>query len=199
MSKGKYKRRKLSTQPPAQIVRPPPALSSTGAATSTTGQKNEWYQSVPKGVWTAIVAFGVILGILSAVYSFLPKISVSPAASLDRTNPFKTTFVLENESPFTIYSIQWGTQFPRMVTSNGGGLENIGTHRGFVAALDSHRKTSIDMWMPITIVGVPFVAGSAIITVSYRPSFYPRQIEETFRFQLSTNSDGEPVWLFGGQ
>lgn len=143
---------------------------------------------------------GVIVGLLAGYYTFSPKIFVYPASSLDPKNPFKTPFILENESLFAIYSVQWAAALTNVLDSAASRMNHVRTdsYMSRVTSLYPHRKTAIEMWMPIAF-HYPILTATAVIEVRYRPKFYTRKVQETFRFHVATNSVGEAIWLPEGQ
>ena len=152
-------------------------------------------------IWAGVVALGVLLGILSAIYTFLPKISITPTSTLDPSNPFQTPFVLVNESPLPLNSVGVGILVVELVDDAGNQmLKNVKLRAadphfgGIPTHLKPRQKVPIGLENYIAhMSGVKTVILQ--MEVHYKPMFYPKSIDETFKFKALKSTWGEMIWF----
>jgi hypothetical protein len=106
-----------SSKRPFQHLQTP--LSST-LGVAPTLERSRW------SLWRVIKAIGTIIGgviailaLLEAVPALRYDVDVNTYATVNSKNPFKTAFVLTNQSPFAIDLIGFSCAYAHLVTENG--------------------------------------------------------------------------------
>ena len=148
--------------------------------------------------------FGGIALVVGFVAIFYPRISVSPASSLDPKSALLTPFVISNEGniPLTNIVICLGLNKIKTQTKHGH-IEHV-SYDGPFSALFCDPETAVSVLLPsekYTVLsplqfnpnGSVAFADIAII-VNFNPAFFPIKMKKVFRFITTTGADGKLYW-----
>lgn len=143
--------------------------------------------------------FGGVVLLLSAVALFLqlaPRVTVSPAPSLDPSKPFNNPFVISNEGYLPIYDVTFRCRI-REVRDEGNAriIAPRGTSDMSVRpTLRVTEKSTIVCPFPFNFEH-PLVGADIEIIVEYRPAFLFWRSEQSFRFGTAKNAEGNLIWF----
>jgi hypothetical protein len=155
--------------------------------------------------------FAVLLGILVALLSFVPRVTIVSTGSVDAENPFSVGFTITNTSPMPVplndvnvrvsigQSLTEPLPFkpPRKFTS----ADTAFTFQDWVG-----HKLQIDESFTITLVHLialgkvpPYVparlsGADVALIVEYRPWILPWHVRRIQRFVTARQSDGKLYW-----
>jgi hypothetical protein len=129
-----------------------------------------------------IIYFSVFLTIISVYYSFQTKIKISTKLPLNPKDPFTAPFILENESVFSIYEIEYYYYIRELKTKQNSGIQGIytQTHRTLVSELASGQRTVIFIILEPYLYFPNIIKGDIDIHIKYKPRFafwYEEHIE----------------------
>ncbi|HKV36587.1 MAG TPA: hypothetical protein VJP89_19755 [Pyrinomonadaceae bacterium] len=144
--------------------------------------------------WKGIVGIVVLLAAVAQIYFSTWRMSVSPGETLKASDPLATMFVLHNEGQFAVHDIKFLCFLNRISYLDGTIVEySMGNNAEFnVLRLDGNGKTSTPCYVPVKAQPV---SADVTIIVSYRPSFYPFEKHQNFRFVAQWKDEGGFVWV----
>ncbi len=127
--RGKKERRKKPGKP-----RKTPPVQTPQALPPQPGTEDKWrlrgwraWQAFWRGAgcsWTALVAVGVIIGVVAGIDAFWPKVTIVPDAPLRPRDMLSTPFHVTNSGRITLYDV-WATcQVDTLTTSMGQLVKN---------------------------------------------------------------------------
>ena len=148
-----------------------------------------------------------MLSLISGISWFIPKITVSPANSLDNSNPFLTPFTISNDGYLSIYDVQFmcavkeikginmKTKIPLVIS----GAENFKSkmHSKFHVAevIAPNEKYTQVMPLPNFFLHYQIKHADIAILVSFRPiKWFPLKKEKNYRFITAQNINGHLQW-----
>lgn len=149
--------------------------------------------------WKAVGAVALALGVLSAILSFLPRLSVSPLAAMHEPNPFSTLFAVSNDGPVALNDVECSCKIANLQTTRPDiFIAGNEVADPVVKVLEPNEKTTTRC-KPLS-VGAPgmFVVpqgADVLIIVSYGPSFVPWRMSKNFRFMSAYDSNGKIQWF----
>jgi hypothetical protein len=126
--------------------------------------------------WGAFLAIGAVIGLISAVVSLLPGVSIEQDIPLKQQDPFSTQFRFKNEGPFSIHDVSFrcvsNVTTGRDLTINGNSI-NLGPVETQIESKESAtrsctltRNTRLSPDNVMTKMEVLMMA-------TYRPRFWP--------------------------
>lgn len=156
-------------------------------------------ESVPKGVLGRILRWGY--GIVTVVVTVLglavlvPSIHVEPSFSLDKTNPFGTQFLLSNSGLFSIRDVRFTCNWRKVTTQGRIQVEftNVTIDHSPPPIPEIARGESSTVFCART-TGVDFSTADIEVRVTFKPKFWPYEIEKRSRFELRQDSQGTIIW-----
>jgi hypothetical protein len=152
-----------------------------------------------KTVWALI---GIVLSLLSGFALLRPHISVEPYLPLDPVNPYKTQFIVKNESrAFEVHNVECVCWPRRMESGNGfsvispAPLQNV---RHTIPNLEAGDSSTVDC--PPVIGGIGTYSGvvdfaELEIVVSYEQSWWPRTISARYPFRAMRDVNKAVHWI----
>lgn len=149
-----------------------------------------------KNILLSLTYIGLVLSIASAIYFFLPKIKIYPGESLNPSNPFKTPFIIENQTALSIYNIEFSCVLGRIEAKESNQLiGNIGTKftNDPIPILRGNESTTTFCASFKTLTPVTFA--DIDVTVKYKPKYFLKQKSLSMRFNTYPNRDGNLFWF----
>jgi hypothetical protein len=157
----------------------------------------DWKQGFWKKLLSLLTYIGLILSIVSAIYFFLPKIKIYTGDSLDPSNPFKTPFIIENQTVLPIYDIEFicGIRDVKAEKQNVT-FQNLGTSFASdpIPILLGNESTTTFCAFPFK-TREPITSADIEIIVKYKPTFFWKQTSLSMRFNALQNIDGNLFWF----
>jgi hypothetical protein len=147
--------------------------------------------------WKIFGIAAVVVGFLAILY---PKISVSPATSLDMKNPLLTPFIISNDGNIPINNVRFKLGVQKISWKDGKKITlepNFSSHflnpNDTVSELLPAEKYSV--LSPLTLEGKDVVEFADIaIIVEFKPFILPIKMTRTFRFITTKSSDNKLYW-----
>lgn len=176
---------KQLSQPPTQITKPPPENPIPFSR----------YRRFLKSSWQIVLAISAVAGLLGFL-ALVPRISVTPGAVLDRDDPFKTPFALENQGYFAIRDVKcvyFLENIRNYQKNNFVGDVTIRPNELVLESLGANRKTTIYFTRMLNFNSAPDSA-SCVFKLDYTVFHFLKKHEE-FKFHMAKNSSGERIWL----
>jgi hypothetical protein len=149
-------------------------------------------------VWLLIGAVSVVVSIVAAVYTFQPRVSVGPSATLDASDPLASRFFVRNDSYYNLEHVGYSCNVSDLgrwrVTEN----QVIKSYHVELAhpipTLQPEESMMIDCINMALPYGPPERA-TIDIMVNYRLPLVRLERKSTFRFSTLRSSEGKVVWL----
>lgn len=150
-----------------------------------------------KRFWALFLVVGALLGFVTAIYAFLPRISVVPAMTLNSKNPLTTPFTVRNDSLLPIHNVLWSTKINKLESKK----QNVVLRGGIffqlivgppIKVMRPGETTSAFLFCPIGLP--PLSSCDVALEIKYRPSFLPWIKTEYFRFTTAADANGELHW-----
>jgi hypothetical protein len=154
-----------------------------------------------------IGAAALILGVYASYVQLAPRISVSPSASLNPSDPFSTPFEVSNDGYLSIRDVQFLCRLTDVQAQPPGinlSFENIGVMgpdqflgdksqniRDIGPGRQATTKCNLSPIFPV----MPIDRADISITVSYKPDYLWSPRSEDFRFVTVRSSDGQLRWV----
>lgn len=159
-------------------------------AQPTTTSKTKLFFS--RGVW----AVGILASFVG-IYSFwVPRLSVSVLTALEPSAPLSTQFAISNDGYLAIYDVTFVCGVEQLKFKAGSGIERIGfTNPKLVEKRIGPSKKATVTCDWLINRDAPISKGDISIIVTFRPSWYPLQKNESFRFITVEASDGTLHWI----
>jgi hypothetical protein len=189
--------------------RTPQQLSSAKTATTPVGDaavspdsKRKLAQGFRRSwnwTWRLVTAGVTVYTLLTTYVALRYGISVSAFATINAANPFKTVFMLSNESPFPIRDVSYTCAYTGVYTEDGIEQSQKPSGRGPVK-LPDHGKIVLFCPRSSEIHGDVIDAGAYLeVDVTYRhtpfPLWWPFQQSSVQKFLLlKTETDHTYVW-----
>ena len=138
------------------------------------------------------------------ILSVLPRISATPASTLDTTQPISSTpFTISNDGLLDIHNVQISCIYAH-VDSKYAQIDTPGPYKegklgGFLVpdvspVLESSRKRTFDCFFPF-IMQTPILHADIILVINFRQSFLPFRSQRTIRFVTAGGPDGTLHWF----
>ena len=185
MTKGKARKRKKHKR---NSEKPPPPETGTSIL-----------QTV--AAWLGIIGFFVGLGM--SVLSLLPKIAVSAASSLDPNNAFATPFIIKNDGPLSIKTVEYSCGLYRLEFVKPPIIQRYAQEDVRFVFTDASAKIaaneSATVFCPFSFDKTfaqlgPLISGDLSVIISYRPAFVFWRREQRQRFSTIKAADGKLYW-----
>ena len=144
-------------------------------------------------VWTYIVAFSVIVGLIGFFYNMSSRISVVCQLPPDSNKPFPTPFEVQNQGNLSIYDVEFSCIIQKTETNKGSEAYNLRTRieRPLIPAIRAGEKSTFYctfFWRE------NIVYADIAVEVKYRPKFLFWKKEKHFRFVTKKDARGRFVW-----
>jgi len=139
---------------------------------------------------------GTILTVFWGVYSFLPKVSLSPGDRLDPRNAMRGPFILKNEGCLPVYNIQIEYKDIDLLDAAGNRGDSfsashiMGTE---VKRLYSGESSFMDVEKMFK-TNIPTIEARVTMRISYRPSLIFWRRSRIYSFEAKKTSSGEFNW-----
>ncbi len=149
-----------------------------------------------KNISLSLRYIGLILSIIGTIYFFSPKIKIYPGEPLNPSNPFKTPFIIENQTILSIYNIEFSYVLRKIEAKESNQLiKNIGTLfiSDPIPLLRGNESTTTFCASPKMLT--PVTSADIEITVKYKPKFFPIQKSLSMRFNTYPNKNGNLFWF----
>jgi hypothetical protein len=162
-------------------------------------REKETPQSTIAITWKLIVGtvsgVGLLLGLVTAILSLLPRLSVSNLESLDPDDPFSTPFVVSNDGVLGINDVVLSCILVRLESATQHwaveGFRSVG-YAPTIPRLDPGEQGTAPC---NPAVGLKASAADIEVVVSYRPDYVPWKKERPFRFVTVSSKDGKLHWI----
>jgi hypothetical protein len=157
--------------------------------------KSLW-QAISKG-YRGLVVTSVFLSLFGFAFLVYPRLSIGPGATIMKSNPFYTPFILKNDGYLPVSDLQF-VCFMKSATLAGSAKPNI-TNIGIqlakteVAKLGANKSASID-FARIFNKEASFSSAQIDVVVTYRPFLIPFKRSEIQTFKTKENYNGELIW-----
>lgn len=155
----------------------------------------------PTGWFFALIVF--LLTIVTAYYTFAPKLTVYPSEPNSSTDPFKTKFILRNDGYLWVNIIDPYKCIVNKLSGPNNKLININISMPItqIPRIESYEATSI--YIPFNNYGIgtrgPINYVDVEIIVSYYPAFFPylKIFNKEYRIRFITQqlTDGTLKWI----
>ena len=169
----------------------------------TRKSKSEQRRSDERAMVMLVVCLAITLwGIASAWLSVIPVISVSQAQPLDPANPFSVPFIVSNDGPLSVKSLNFTCVPISIETSHQSRSIPSGFHseRVSINKLESHQKSDFPCTFRPFLGSWEFSPSQSMtmakidIFLEYRPAFVPWKRTLQFRFATFPDRDGKLYW-----
>ncbi len=90
-------------------------------------KEKSWYRKMFCSVWTYIVTFSVIVGLIVSYYSMSPRISVLCKLPPNSNKPFPAPFEVQNQGHLSIYDGEFSCIIQKTKTNKGSEAYNLRT------------------------------------------------------------------------
>jgi hypothetical protein len=154
------------------------------------------WKAISKG-YRGLGVFSVFLSLLGFAFLIYPRLSVSPGATIMKTNPFYTPFILKNDGYLPVSDIQF-LCLMKSATLSGSpnpNFKNIGVQlaKTEVVKLGDNKSSSID-FARIFNKEASFSSAQIDVVVTYQPFLIPFKRREIQTFKTKENYNGELIW-----
>lgn len=161
-------------------------------------------------LWRALITFpSIFIAYLGIVFIFSPKISVTAPETVNPKEPYSSFFKVENLGSFPVYDIFYTVNIKDyyLQKDRNGYLELYGKKGEWLSYGPCDRITAKPRLDPLKMdtPSMEFTTSSfdelchdgqeMILTMDYRPSFFPFKRTESFRFQLNQIGLNEAKWV----
>ena len=155
-------------------------------------EKKSWYRKMFGSVWTYIVAFSVIVGLIVSYYGMSPRISVVCKLPPDSNKPFPAPFEVHNQGNLSIYTVEFSCIIQKTITNKDSEAYNLRTRieRPKIPVIKAEEKSTFYcnfFWQK------NLVYADIAVEVKYRPKFLWKT-EKHFRFVTKKDAQGHFVW-----
>jgi hypothetical protein len=149
------------------------------------------------------ISWGIILAIISLGISliiFWPRLSVDRGEDLDSQNPFKTSFVVNNDGYIFCYPIHYSLAIKKVELENNINLINVGIS-GFdedIPKLCPNNSSTLSLQRTLAIPPNFLKSAEIYIDLFYKPlwipSFFDPIFKDSYRFKVAKKASGDYVW-----
>jgi hypothetical protein len=158
---------------------------------------SRWFRIPASLFWKFVVVLSVIVGLIAALLTFLPRLSMSSSESLDPSTPFSTPFVVSNDGLLSINDVTCYCLIRRVVIADRGDItvsNNIVYSDSLpVPNLAPGEKTTVSC--PPLLPSEPRITRADMdIVLRFRPYGLPWYREKAFRFTTEIASDKRLHW-----
>lgn len=142
------------------------------------------FLTLPKRLWEIFAGIAVIVGFIAIFY---PRISVSPASSLDPQSTSLPPFIISNEGNITLNKVEGMTAIKSIELASGMKLVGPDSFTGGVI-LDKNRAPvmkpgeKLTVFSPFEFGNNPVSFADIAISVSYELPIVHVKMEKVFRF-----------------
>lgn len=131
---------------------------------------------------------------------FWPRLSVDRGEDLDSRNPFKTSFVVNNNGYVFCYPIHYSLAIKKVELENNINLTNVGM-TGFdedIPKLCPNNSSTLSLQRTLAIPPNFLKSAEIYIDLLYKPSWIPSFLEtmfkDSYRFKVARKANGDYVW-----
>lgn len=194
-----YLRRKARRLRKPKLRRPHDSRSAT-----------ERFRALLTSFWGVIVGASVLMSIVGAIYSFSTKITISPETTLSPSDPFRTAFVISNDSYLPMSDVtfsceasniqpsQFVDEAPRGSKGRIPRLEGWSIEPGpgyRTDTLGPYEKRTFECLSAAMLLKHQLTSASIEIVVTYRPLWILWKQERRAKFNTERDKDGQLMWL----
>jgi hypothetical protein len=158
---------------------------------------------------------GFVLGVIAFIGSYvsivgfgLPRLSVEPMSATDPTDPYTFSFKVQNQGSLDLMRVSYsckvkgawidGRESPiRVVGDEGRWMHIAPIVKGEIFRTLTTNETD-NVSCKLFTSPFPFMLDNKRllgIVVSYRPAYYPFNVERQFTFSLNKTTEGTYQWL----
>jgi hypothetical protein len=141
-----------------------------------------------------------VIGALSVIGGLIyPRLTIDPASTAEKHNPFYAPFVLKNDGYLPIREIEFAYDLGQ-VTLQGRShplIKNSLIDSGAdisIPYLRANKSTTIQLQV-INNRDAPIESATINVHVSYKPTLFWFRFNETQQFKTYLNSQGELIWI----
>ena len=144
-------------------------------------------------VWTYIVAFSVIVGLIVSYYSMSPRISILCKLPPNSNKPFPAPFEVHNQGHLSIYDVEFSCIIQKTKTNKDSEAYNLRTRieRPKIPVIKADEKSTFFctfFWQK------NLVYADIAVEVKYKQKFCLWKKEKHFRFVTKKDARGHFVW-----
>jgi hypothetical protein len=166
----------------------------------TPAEKGVVRRSISKG-WKILLGLitllATILGVVTAILSLVPKISVSALEAQDPAIPFPAPFSVSNDSPLGINKVKMSCILIHISDFTGHEFVTDAATTNFfpdISHMEPGEQATLPCVLPMKSMN-PYVHDAEIaIVVNFRPDYVWRRQEKRFLFYTLPQKDGILRW-----
>jgi len=152
---------------------------------------------IRRSLWSLFQVAAISLGVVTGYLALVPKVTVIETPPLNAHDPFSAQFILQNDGPLGINSVQIACRIGDM-KSTLYSLKNVGLTNPqlFKSRIEVGERAAIPCSLDPTFgpVGPVSSADIAIQTV-FRPDFTWWRSGAIYRFETMRNAEGKLLWF----
>lgn len=155
-------------------------------------------QWIGKGLGQFLVVGVTLLGAVTFLYDFSPKISVSPLQLIDPHDAFSAPFAVANDGYLSLNrtSSTCVLKIAKFETIQVIGVAVSQPQTDNTAEMGPGEKMTVKCRFRETIgVSEALKVADILISIEYKPWIWPATRKREFRFETARNSDGTWQWL----
>lgn len=155
--------------------------------------------------WKIVVGISVLMSVIGTVYAFGTRVSVSPEPISDRLDPYRSPFVITNDSYLPLSDVAFSCRAfniqPNEVvdeiakTQDGRPIKlesTFGPGDAYVPfSLEPNEKRTFECLSAAMLLKPTITNASVEIVVTYRPLWILWKQERRFRFDAQANGEGK--------
>lgn len=155
-------------------------------------KEKSWYRKMFCSVWTYIVGFSVIVGLIVSYYSMKPRISVLCKLPPNSNKPFPAPFEVHNQGNLSIYDVEFSCIIQKAITNKDSEAYNLRTRieRPKIPVIKADEKSTFFctfFWQK------NLVYADIAVEVKYKPKFLWKK-EKHFRYVTEKDARGHFDW-----
>lgn len=148
-----------------------------------------------KSFWLWIAIFFALLGYYVVFDYFSPRLSIYPNVYLNPSQPFSTTFLINNAGNLPIKDFHYLLLVKRMETMDG--VTIINTQHDYLDTIHTikpSRKSTIDISKYITISPYSVKSADIFIKYTFKPYYFYFTKTDSHNFKLKKHHNGKYHW-----
>ena len=148
-----------------------------------------------KAVGWIVTALGTALGLVTAILTLFPWLSVEPAGLLDPANPYTVPFVLSNDGFIPLVNVKVTCWISGAGPSGQIRNNKLSPHET-ISYLSYRAKVSLGCFNMLSLKEITLDWATFVIKIDYRPYILPLYRGQEFKFVTAKTSDGSFHWLY---
>jgi hypothetical protein len=149
-----------------------------------------------------LLGIATLFGAFVSYYTLFPRINIE-CGGIDSSDPYTTSFVVENVGALSIYNFKVGCSYilidyATAVSLHGNPSLVFTTASSHLDKLNPHEKRSFlcPKYMSRGIYALPVTHMALAITANFYGPALPWKQLSTFRFETATDKNGEMYWIY---